>query len=207
MAADSMESPPVPPTDEEESDLEPPPRRWGKVVFWAVAVLVVVLIVTIIRHNSPGQTPGTLTPTSVKSGSATTAPTATIAVSSAVLTTFTTATKTLDTANVAATQAFAKGSSLTVPEVSQAASPYIAALENFDFTLKITAWPPSLQVPSENLMVRNQALVSFLQSGASESPGELPSWFSQLHELGARAETADNLIRRDLGLATTTSFP
>jgi hypothetical protein len=99
------------------------------------------------------------------------------------------------------------GSSQTVTQVNEAVSPYIGALQRFDFTLHLMVWPQSMQVPSENLMLRNQALVSFLQSISSESQSELPSWFSQLHSLASRAETADNQIRKDIGLATTTSFP
>jgi hypothetical protein len=207
VATDPEESGPVPPADEGETDLEPSPRRWGRIVFWVVAAIVVVLIVTIIRHNSPGQTPGSLTPQTVKSGSGTTSPTATVAVSSSVLNTFTTTTRSLDAANVTISRALANPSSLTVAQVGQAVSPYITALENFDFTLHITAWPQSMQVPSEDLWLRNQALVSFVQSISSESPAALPSWFSQLRSLGSRAETADNLVRKDIGLGTTTSYP
>jgi hypothetical protein len=203
--ADPVESPPVPPVDEEQSDPEASPRKWGKLILWLSAIVVVVIIVTIIRHNAPGQTPGSLTPTSVTSGS--TGHTAVIPVSSTVLAQFTAATKDLDAANVVVNHGLAGGGSQTVTQVNEAVSPYIGALQRFDFTLHLMVWPQSMQVPSENLMLRNQALVSFLQSISSESQSELPSWFSQLHALASRAETADNQIRKDIGLATTTSFP
>lgn len=213
MTADPVQGSPPPLTEGEETDLEPSPRRWGKIVFWVVAALVVVLIVTLIWHNSPGQTPNqTLnrpaTQTTVTSGSAAKTSTPTVGdVSSDSLTKFGTATRSLDAANVTVSHALASRNTLTVAQVSQAVSPYVTALENFDFTLHLTTWPPSMQVPTEDLMLRNQALVSFLQSSSSETQGALPSWFSQLHALGSRAETADNQVRKDLGLSTTTSYP
>jgi hypothetical protein len=206
VMAEPVESPPVPPpTGENETALEPSTRRWVKIVLWLVAALVVVIIVTIIRHSSPGQTPGSLTPETVKSGSS--AQTPVVSVSATVLTQFTNATRGLDAANTTASQALASGSSMTVAQVTQAVSPYITALENFDFTVHFVVWPQSMQVPGQDLILRNQALVSFLQSITSENQATMSSWFSQLHALGNRAETADNLVRKDLGLAATSSYP
>jgi hypothetical protein len=64
---------------------------------------------------------------------------------------------------------------VTVAQVTQAVSPYITGLENFDFTLHFVVWPQSMQVPSQDLLLRNQALVCFLQSISSESPATMSS--------------------------------
>jgi hypothetical protein len=124
-----------------------------------------------------------------------------------VLARFTAATKELDAANVTVTHVLARGSSLSLTQVKEGVSPYIAALENFDFTLHFTAWPQALQIPSEDLMFGNQVLVSWLQSISSQSSATLSSWFTQLYRLGSQAETADNFFRHNIGLAPTSSYP
>jgi hypothetical protein len=64
-----------------------------------------------------------------------------------------------------------------------------------------------MQVPAQDLTLRTQALASFLQSISSESPATLNSWFAQLHALANETQTADNLVRRDIGLTSTSSYP
>jgi hypothetical protein len=198
--------PPVPASD--EAAPEPSPRRWGKVLLWLVAAVVVIIIVLVIRHSAPGETSGDLTPQTVKSGPSTTTPSAaTVQVGSSVLSGFTAASQSLDAANSTVSHLLASGSGQTVATVTQDVAPYIAALEKFDFTMHFVVWPQALQIPTQNLNLRNQALVSFLQSISSETQASLPSWFTQLHAVGAQAETADNLVRKDLGLSTTSSYP
>jgi hypothetical protein len=179
-------------------------RRWGKLVLWVLAILAVVIFIAIVRHHNPGQTQGSLTPTSVKSEPA---HTAVPSLSQTVPVTFIAATKNFDAANAFVKRALAGGSSLPVAQIQPVVSFYIAELEKYDFTLHITAWPTSLQGPSENLMLGNQALVSFLQSFPSMTPATLNSWFTQLHSLGAQAETADNFFRKDIALAPSTYYP
>jgi hypothetical protein len=172
-----------------------------------VAVSVIVAIIVIILHRAPGQTGGSPPkPTSVTSGSASPKAGA-IPTSGTVLARFTTEAKEFEAANVKVTHALAGGSTLSVAQVKEGVSPYITALENFDFTLHFTAWPQYLQVPSENLMFGNQVLLSWLQSISSQNSASLSSWFTQLYTLGSRAETADNFFLSDLGLAPTSSYP
>jgi tRNA(adenine34) deaminase len=46
---------------------------------------------------------------------------------------------------------------------------------DLDFTIHFVVWPQSMQVPSQDLLLRNQALVSLLQSISSESPATMSS--------------------------------
>jgi hypothetical protein len=203
-----VDSLPVPPVDELETALEPSPRRRSKLIFElvAVAAVVVAVIIAIILRSAPGQTGGS-SPKLTSTTSTSASHKAAIPVSSTAPARFTAATKVLDAANVRVTHVLAGGSRLSLTQVKEGVSPYLAALENFDFTLHFTAWPQSLQIPSEDLMFGNQVLVSWLQSLSSQNSATLSSWFTQLYRLGSQAETADNFFRKDLGLATTTSYP
>jgi hypothetical protein len=193
------------PPSQDETALDPPPRRWGRVVVGLVSVVAVVVIVALIRANAPGETPGTLTPTTVTSGSASHA--ALIPVSSRALDQFTSVSKPLNAANVTVTKALANGSNQTVPQITQEVAPYITALDKFLYTSHSIVWPEALQVPAEDLTLRTQALITFLQSASTTNPAALSSWFAQLHSLGTQAVTADNLIRKDIGLSPTSSYP
>jgi hypothetical protein len=179
-------------------------RRWGKLILWVMATVAVVLFIAVVRHHNPGQTPGSLTPTSVKSEPA---HTAVPSLSQTVPPAFIVATRNFDAANAFVKRALGGGSSLPVAQAQPVVSFYIGELEKYDFTLHITAWPRSLQGTSENLMLGNQALVSFLQSFPSVTPATQSSWFTQLHSLGAQAEAADNFFRKDIGLAPSTYYP
>ena len=189
--------------DEDASTPEPSSRRWIKSVPWVLAIIVVVVIVAIIRSQSPGSTSGDLTPVSVTSGGHA----ALIQVSPTVLNQFTDASTNLDTANVTITHALADSEGASVTQVTQEVTPYITSLSEFVYTLHFVAWPQAMQVPAQDLTLRTQALISFLQSISSESTASLNSWFAQLHSLANETETADNLVRRDVGLATTSSYP
>ena len=179
------------------------PRRWGSAIPWVVAVVVVVIIVAIIRANSPGSTPGSLTPLTVKSETHKEL----IPVSNTVLNQFTVASTRLNAANVTVTHALATSSGQSVAQVTQELSPYVTSLSEFAYTVHFVAWPQGLQVPAQDLTLRTQDFISFLQSISSESTATLSSWFAQLHALANETEAADNLIRKDVGLASTSSYP
>jgi hypothetical protein len=168
-----------------------------------VAVVVVVIVVAIIRSNSPGSTGGDLTPVTVESGSHA----ALIPVSKTDLTEFSNISKKLNTANVTVTHALASSSGQSVAQVTQEISPYVTSLSEFAYTVHFVAWPQAMQVPAQDLTLRTQAFISFLQSISSESTATLNSWFAQLHALANETEAADNLVRKDVGLASTSSYP
>jgi hypothetical protein len=178
-------------------------RRWTNAIPWVVAVIVVVVLVAVIRSQSPGSTSGDLTPVSVKSGSHA----AFVLASPTVVTQFTDASTRLDTANVAISHALANSKGASVAQVTQEVTPYVTSLSEFVYTLHFVAWPQALQVPAQDLTLRAQALISFLRSISSESTASLNSWFAQLRSLANETETADNLVRRDIGLAATSSYP
>jgi hypothetical protein len=192
----------VPP--EQDSPSPSSRRRYGKLLLWVIAVVVVIIIVEIIRVSAPSPNSDTLTPTTVTS---TTAPVASIAVSRAVKTQFESASTTLDAANVTLTQALASSSGQSVAQVAQEVAPYVTALNTFQYELHFIAWPEAMQVPSEDLTLRTQTLVTFLASVSSANSSTLTSWTAQLHALAAKTQTADNLVRKDIGMSATTSYP
>ena len=49
--------------------------------------------------------------------------------------------------------------------------------------------------------------MSFLQSFSEVSPTGVGPWLSQFHDRADTAQTADNQVRQDLGLPSSSSFP
>jgi hypothetical protein len=199
------------PDDSDPSEVEPATdagsarRRIVKLVLWIIAAVLVITIVTVIRFTALSS-PGTLTPTKVKPrGSA--IPAAIIPVTSSVKASFASTSKLLDAANVTVTQSLASSNGQPVAQVAQEIRPYVTALNTFVFRTHFLAWPESMLVPSEDLTLRTKSLVSFLASISSASPATLDSWFTQLHAFATMTQTADNLVRKDIGLSPTSSYP
>jgi hypothetical protein len=193
------------PHDEEPTDEALlPGRRWTKPVLWLAAVIIVVVIVAVIRMNAPGATSGSLTPETVTHQKS---PVARVPVTTTTKTAFLSAANRLDVANVAVTQELASSSGQSVTQIAQETAPYVTALNTFDFSLRFIAWPEAMQVPSQGLTLRTQALATFLPSISSANTATLPSWEAQFHVLASRAEAAANLVRRDIGLRSTNSYP
>jgi hypothetical protein len=80
-------------------------------------------------------------------------------------------------------------------------------LNTFELNQHSLQWPTALQVPSQDLSLRIHTLVSELTSISSVTPDTLSSWLAQFHALASKTQTADNLIRKDIGLPTTSSYP
>ncbi len=179
-----------------------PPRWWAKYVMWLGTAIIVVIIVAIIRSNSPGTTRNS--PVASSPGSSATP---SVQVSKAVLNQFTSISKTLDTANVAATKALANGSNQSVAQVATELAPYLTALDTFNFDLHLMTWPTAMQAPSRDLILQTQALASFLGSVLSTNTAGLHFWFTQFHALAQRTQASDNVVRHDIGLPRTSNYP
>jgi hypothetical protein len=187
-----------------EGDEPDAPRRWGKYILWLVAAIIVIVIVAIIRMSAPGSTSGSLTPTTVTHS---TSPVAKIPVSSNVKGAFVSASAKMSAANVTVTQALASSSGQSVAQITQEVTPYATALNTFNYTLHFVTWPAAMQVPSTDLTLRTGALATFIASISSVNTTTLGAWISQFHALAAQTETAANLVRGDIGLSNTTSYP
>jgi hypothetical protein len=210
----------VAPTVEETSADVPPkeavatsykwPKNFGKLVLVLVTIVAVVAIVAIIRTSAENPSSGSLTPTSVtqkKTTPATSAPTPKVAVSSAVSSAFTTASLNLNAANATVAQELAGGASQSVSQVALEVAPYVKALNIFNFQTHFLAWPANLQVPSQDLTLRTNQLITYLSSISTTTPATLTSWFAQFHSLARYTQEEDNVLRNDLGMSPTTSYP
>ena len=204
VGADATALPTDPPRSR-SPEVPTPPRWWAKYVLWVGAAVIVVLIVAIIRSNSPGSTSGPTLPSSPITGSSSAK--TPVQVSKAKLIQFTTISQTLDTANVATTKALAGGDSQSVAQVATEVAPYLTALDTFNFDLHLMTWPAALQAPSRNLVLRTQALASFVVTELSANATNLGTWFAQFHALAQETQAADNVLRHDLGLPVTSTYP
>ena len=118
----------------------------------------------------------------------------------------------LKTANEAAASGFVgKGSSgrhaLTQTQVAEVVTSYGVALNLYDFQLHFIQWPASMQTAIAVDHAQFKALMSFLQSFNVVAPAGMSAWLTQLHDRTRTTETADNQIRKDLGLPSSSSFP
>ncbi len=189
--------------------------RTKVVVLCLAAVVAVILIIWGIRLVSKGSGSGN------PSTTATTATTAThhaashvhqpafvAPIDTANLTKYQQYAAGIDTANATATTAFVgAGSTPTLAQVTPVVTAYRTALNLYDFQLRFIQWPASMQPAITVEHAQLEALVSFLQSISTVTPTGVSPWLSQLHIRAATAQTADNQIRQDLGLPSTSSFP
>jgi hypothetical protein len=115
--------------------------------------------------------------------------------------------KPLGAASYTVTQALASSSIRPVAQVNQEVTPFESALNAFDFQLHYIAWPEAMTVPAKDLTLRIQELASFISSISTVNSATLAPWLSQLHALSMTAQSADNLVRKDIGLPAISSFP
>ena len=116
----------------------------------------------------------------------------------------------LKKANEAATKGLVGVGSTHSPTQTQAAgvvTSYGVALNLYDFQLHFIQWPTSMQTAIALDHAQFKALMSFLQSFNTVAPTGMSAWLTQLHDRTGTTETADNQIRTDLGLPSSSSFP
>jgi len=195
-----------PDPEERRSVLPPRLRPFAKFIPWVVAAVAVIVIVFSIKHFASGQGPDALTPTSPTTTTST-IPKAIIPVSSVVKSQFITLSKPLGAASYTVTQALASSSIRPVVQVNQEVTPFESALNAFDFQLHYIAWPETMTVPARDLALRIQTLATFISSISAVNSATLSTWLTQLHALSMTAQSADNLVRKDIGLPVISSFP
>jgi hypothetical protein len=116
----------------------------------------------------------------------------------------------LKNGNEAATRGFVGVGSTHVPTQTQLAgvvTSYWVAVNLYDFQLHFIQWPASMQTAIAVDHAQFTALKSFLQSFNIAAPTGMNAWLAQLHDRTRTTETADNQIRKDLGLPSSSSFP
>jgi hypothetical protein len=189
-------------------------HRWTKVAILCLAAIVAVfLIVGGIRlaHNNEGSgnpslpAPST-TPTRPAPSDATQKPFV-APISAAQLTQYRQYAEGLQKANAVATKGFVSaGGTPTPTQLAAVATAYSSALNLYDFQLHFIPWPASMQTAIGVDHAQLKALMSFLQSFSSVSPTGTSAWLSDLHNRAGTTQTADNRIRQDLGLPSSSSF-
>jgi hypothetical protein len=189
-------------------------HRWTKAgVLCLVSLAAVLLIIWSIRlaHN-PGSSSGT--PTTVAQsasghGGATTPPTSFVSpVTPAQLARYKLYAAPFQQANVTASKAFASaGSTPTTAQLAAAVAAYHYAVNLYDFQLRFIQWPTAMQASIDDDHAQLEALVSFLASFTTVSPTNMSGWLSGLHIRTTAAETTDNLVRRDLDLPGSNTYP
>jgi hypothetical protein len=109
---------------------------------------------------------------------------------------------------VAATRGFIHaGSTPTTSQVVLVVVAYRSAVNDYNFQLHFIQWPQSMQTAIENDHAQLQALYDFLQAFSSVAPNGVPAWLSRLNDRTSSTQAADNVVRKDLGLPASSSFP
>ena len=183
-------------------------------VLCLAAAVAVVLIIWGIRltHKDPGSNGPTLPPastTTTRPATSQTAQTVSLApIDSAQLAQYEQYAAGLQTANGAASKGFGgAGRTPTATQLASVAAAYRADVNVYDFQLHFIQWPVSMQAAIATDHAQLQALMSSLQSISSVSSTGTSAWLAQLHDRTDTAQTADNQVRKDLGLHISTSFP
>jgi hypothetical protein len=178
-------------------------RRLGTFLPWLIAVVVVVVAVAVLRLTS-STSPDSLTPTNVTSSKAATP---TVPVTSSIKFRYLTASNQMIAANGVVTKALAGDRSESVASITQVATAYSTAAQIFAFEIHLIPWVGPTQVSSLNLELRIGVLVRFLAKASTVSPATLDSWLAHFHTLATGVQAGDNVVRKQMGLATTASYP
>jgi len=186
-------------------------HRWTKVALLCLAAAVaVVVIIWGLRsaHKSPseGAPPATTAP---PHHVVHTAPkTLVVPLPAAEVAKYQQYAAGFQTANATANHAIvAAGSAPTTAQLASPVTAYGTAVNLYDFQLRFITWPSPMQPAITVDHTQLEALVSFLKSFGYVTPSGVGTWLSELHTRAATAQAADNKIRRDLGLSSSSSFP
>jgi hypothetical protein len=171
---------------------------------WFVAVVVVVVGVVVVRLTAT-TIPGSLTPRVVTPAPAHTV--ATAPVGSVTRAKYLAASNQMDMANAAATTSFSGTFGDSVTRVDQALGPYVRALQTFVYTVHGLSWPGVTEVSSEQLTQQVQALVTYSSTASSVDAATLHTWLATFRSLAKGVQSADNVVRSEIGIATTASYP
>jgi hypothetical protein len=114
----------------------------------------------------------------------------------------------LQVANQTAAASFDKpGTTPTPAQLALVVIQYGKGLATYNTDLGSISWPASMQTAIQVDHSQLQSLMSFLQSFSIIQPAGVSAWLVQLHGRTSSAQSADNEVRRDLGLQSTSSFP
>ncbi len=186
-------------------------HRWAKVaVLCLAAVVVVILIIWGIRlvHNGPGSGAPSLPPPSTAARHATSHTAFVAPIDNAQLAQYEQYAAGLQKANIAATSGFiSAGSTPTTAQLTPVVTAYRTALNLYDFQLHFIQWPASMQSAIQVDHGQLTALLSLLQSFSLVSSTGTSVWLSDVRDRASTTQTADNEIRHDVGLPSSSSFP
>ena len=178
----------------------------------AVAILLVIWGIR-VTHKDPTSSGPSLPPpstaTTASTSEATHASTALVTpIDSAQLAQYDGYAAALQTANGVAAKAFVDaGSSPSTTQLAPVVTAYGSALNLYDFQLHFINWPASMESAIALDHAQLKALMSFLQSFSIVTPTGMSTWLVDLHNRAGTAQAADNVIRRKLGLSSSSSFP
>jgi hypothetical protein len=111
-------------------------------------------------------------------------------------------------ANTQATNGFiSAGSTPTTAQLTPVVAAYVTAVNLYGFQLHFIQWPASMQNAIAVDIAQLNALKSFAQSFSLVSGTGTSAWLSNLRARAITTQAADNQVRRDLGLANSSSFP
>ncbi|MGO9855085.1 MAG: hypothetical protein ACLPYY_08600 [Acidimicrobiales bacterium] len=187
-------------------------HRFREAVFGLAAVVVVLLIIAGIRLIAGGNTgSGDLSPTTTVTRPASQTVHhvhVVVPISAAELAQYEGYADGLQQANTVTTKAIAgAGRAPTPSQLAPVITSYGSALNLYDFQLHFIQWPASMQTAIEADHAQLKALMSFMQSFNIVTPSGMGPWLAQFHARATSAQTGDNVVRQDLGLPSSSSFP
>lgn len=127
--------------------------------------------------------------------------------SASVRAAFTSAAQPLDTADATLSKAIAGNAGGSVAQLAQAVTPYVTALNTFDYKIHQISWTPAEQLESERLEIQAKDVVNYASTISSTTSATSAAWVTHLQALGASAQSSDNALRSMVGVAKVSDFP
>jgi hypothetical protein len=173
---------------------------------WVLAVAVVAIIIIVIRLVDTPTNSGSLTPTTVAHTHQAKTERAPLAVPGASqLSTFA---KSMNEANLAASQVLDKtGGTITLAQLDAVVFPYTTAVKVYAYQLHFVVWPTTAATAVQNEYNQLTALLSFMGTIGTVNLNTLRVWEAQFHSACADTQGVDNVLRQNVGLAPSYTFP
>ncbi len=114
----------------------------------------------------------------------------------------------MNVANDTAKHALDKaGGAISLARLNAIVAPYTTAVKVYEYQLHFVVWPTSAQIAVQNEYTQLSSFQSFLETITAVNQNTLRVWESQFHSAAATTQSTDNVLRSDVGLGPSYTFP
>jgi hypothetical protein len=96
---------------------------------------------------------------------------------------------------------------LTVPQLNAIVTPYATAIKVYAYQLHFVVWPTTADTAVQNEYTQLTSFQTFLGTVGTVTQSTLRVWESQFHSAASTTQSTDNVLRADVGLGPSYTFP